>query len=175
MDELLKAQLVSLQQAQYSAAEEAQYGAETFETVRPPPNAIAPVSWQQPSTQPWRNYVDYAKDMPEAEGSDQLRDQLVQITKYKDRTAKQKAYLGNKAIVRYMMSTIEDRGGANALVKFLTENTDRTEMSHTMDSTKGDLAYEPQGFGARGRTTPGLGKSRHGLTGRSQRGRPSGT
>ena len=111
MDTLLKAQLVSLQQAQYSAAEEAQYGAETIETVRPPPNAIAPVSWQQPSTQPWRNYVDYAKDMPEAEGSDQLRDQLVQITKYKD----QKAYLGNKAIVRYMMSTIEDRGGADAL------------------------------------------------------------
>ncbi len=97
MDTLLKSQLV------YSAAEEAQYGAETIETVRPPPNAIAPVSWQQPSTQPWRNYVDYAKDMPEAEGSDQLRDQLVQITKYKDRTAKQKAYLGNKAIVRYMM------------------------------------------------------------------------
>ena len=102
-------------------------------------------SRRSPSTQPWRNYVDYAKDLPEADGSDQLRDQLVQITKYKDRTAKQKAYLGNKAIVRYMMSTIEDRGGADALVKFLTENTGRTEMSHTMDSTKGDLVYEPQG------------------------------
>ena len=145
MDTLLKSQLVSLQQAQYSAAEEAQYGPETFETVTPPPNAIAPGDWKQATTQPWRNYVDYAKDLPEAEGSDQLRDQLLQISAYKDRTAKQKAYLGNKAIVRYMMSTSEDRGGADALVKYLTENTDRTEMSHTMDSTKGDLAYEPQG------------------------------
>ena len=92
MDTLLKSQLVSLQQAQYSAAEEAQYGAETIETVRPPPNAIAPVSWQQPSTQPWRNYVDYAKDMPEAEGSDQLRDQLVQITKRTARRSRRRTW-----------------------------------------------------------------------------------
>ena len=133
---------MSLQQAQYSAAEEAQYGAETFQTVR---GVDAPISWKQATKQPWRNYVDYAKDLPEADGSEQLRDQLLQIDGYKDRTAKQKAYLGNKAIVRYLMSTIEDRGGADDLVRFLTENTDHTEMSHTVNSAKGDLAYEPQG------------------------------
>ena len=43
------------------------------------------------------------------------------------------------------LSTIEDRGGADALVKFLTENTGQTEITHTMDSTKGDLAYDLQG------------------------------
>ena len=53
--------------------------------------------------------------------------------------------MGNKAIVRYLMSVVADRGGSDDLVKFLTENSDHTEMAHTVDSVKGDHGYEPEG------------------------------
>ena len=57
----------------------------------------------------------------------------------------QKSYLGNKAIVRYLMEVISDRGGTDDLTKFLTENTDRTDLQHTVNSTKAEWGYEPQG------------------------------
>ena len=49
-----------------------------------------------------------------AEDSKALNAQLFKIMHYTDRTAKQRGYLGQKAIVRYLMSVVEDRGGADA-------------------------------------------------------------
>ena len=141
---LLSQSIVRLQKAQFQAARESGYAKSTIIDVVGGPRE--PTGWKQATAQPWRNYVDFEKDLPEADSSDELRDQLLKIDGYKDRTAMQRAYLGNKAIVRYLLDVVEDRGGSDDLVKFLTENTDDTEMKHTINSAKDTEAnYEPQG------------------------------
>ena len=66
--------------------------------------------YQNPS---WTSYSDHQFDIPTAHSSDELRDQLRTINNIGVRTRAQRAYLGNKAIVRYMMSVMNDRGKAN--------------------------------------------------------------
>ena len=48
----------------------------------------------EPTSQPWRNYVDFQKDLPVAIDSASLQKQLYAINHYTDRTFKQRAYLG---------------------------------------------------------------------------------
>ena len=62
---------------------------------------------------------------------------------YTDRTAKQKGYLGQKAIVRYLMQSITDRGGADALAQYLTQGHD---VEHGFKNRTGDNEYDPEGF-----------------------------
>ena len=58
---------------------------------------------------------------------------------YKDRTSKQRGYLGQKAIVRYLMSVVEDRGGADALAQLLTT---KHVAEHRSLSRVGDNEYD---------------------------------
>jgi len=153
---LLRRQIVALQKAQFVAAKEQGYAAEKFETVDPhtmrampggpitaPLTAQAQDSWRRPTSQPWRNYVDFEKDLGPSTDSTALNKQLYKIMNYSDRTSKQKGYLGQKAIVRYLMHVIEDRGGADDLVKFLsTGHADE----HDRLNRVGDNEYEPEGF-----------------------------
>ena len=153
LKKLLSDQIVQLQKAQVVAAKDQGYGPEKFETHSPDP-VIMPgfggvlqtkqsPSFKRPSEQPWRNYVDYEKDLPVAEDSKALNAQLFKIMHYTDRTAKQRGYLGQKAIVRYLMSVVEDRGGADALAQMLTTKHD---AEHGKLNRVGDNEYDPEGF-----------------------------
>ena len=116
---LLRQSIVKLQKSQFMAANGTGYG-------KPGPHVHVeggrgePGNWMQPGSEPWRNYVDFEKDLPGAQSSDELLDQLRDIDAYKDRSLAQKSYLGNKAIVRYLMDVVSDRGGTDDLTKFLT-------------------------------------------------------
>ena len=132
---LLRQSIVKLQKSQFMAAHDAKYE-RSGPQVHVEGGQGEPGNWLQPGSEPWRNYVDFAKDLPGAQSSDELLDQLRDIDAYKDRSLAQKSYLGNKAIVRYLMDVIADRGGTDDLTKFLTENTDKTELQHTVNSTK---------------------------------------
>ena len=72
-----------------------------------------------------------------------LNEQLRKIMGYTDRTAKQRGYLGQKAIVRYLMQTITDRGGADALAQYLTKGHD---VEPGFKNRIGDNEYDPEGF-----------------------------
>ena len=105
--------------------------------------------FQLPTAQPWRNYVDFNKDLGVATDSKNLNEQLFKIMNYKDRTAKQRGYLGQKAIVRYLMSVVEDRGGADALAQMLTTKHD---AEHGKLNRVGDNEYACRSTCRRGRT-----------------------
>ena len=154
LHKLLKDQIVQLQKAQFMAAKEQGYAPETFEEYEPtqqvwisPSAGVRTVSkgpsFKRPSSQPWRNYVDFDKDLGTADSSAVLNEQLRKIMGYTDRTALQKGYLGQKAIVRYLMQTIEDRGGADALAQYLTKGHD---VEHGSKNRVGDNEYDPEGF-----------------------------
>ena len=112
---LLRQSIVKLQKSQFMAAQDAKYE-RSGPQVHVEGGRGEPGNWMQPGSEPWRNYVDFAKDLPGAQSSDELLDQLRDIDKYKDRSMVQKSYLGNKAIVRYLMEVISDRGGTDLKV-----------------------------------------------------------
>jgi len=154
LHKLLKDQIVQLQKAQFMAAKEQGYAPETFETYDPKEQVAVPSvggiialkkkgSFTRPSSQPWRNYVDFEKDLGTADSSAVLNEHLRKIMGYTDRTAKQKGYLGQKAIVRYLMQSITDRGGADALAQYLTKGHD---VEHGFKNRTGDNEYDPEGF-----------------------------
>ena len=153
LKKLLRDQIVLLQKAQVVAAKEQGYAPEKFETHTPDPVLLPGFggviqtkqspSFKRPSEQPWRNYVDFDKDLPVADDSKALNAQLFKIMHYTDRTAKQRGYLGQKAIVRYLMSVVEDRGGADALAQMLTTKHD---AEHGPLNRVGDNEYDPEGF-----------------------------
>ena len=154
LHKLLKDQIVQLQKAQFMAAKEQGYAPETFETYDPKEQVAVPSvggiialkkkgSFTRPSSQPWRNYVDFEKDLGTADSSAGLNEHLRKIMGYTDRTAKQKGYLGQKAIVRYLMQSITDRGGADALAQYLTKGHD---VEHGFKNRTGDNEYDPEGF-----------------------------
>ena len=153
LHKLLSSQIVLLQKAQFMAAKEQGYAPETFEThspdqiLMPGPGGmlqtLKPPSFKRPTAQPWRNYVDFNKDLGVATDSKNLNEQLFKIMNYKDRTSKQRGYLGQKAIVRYLMSAIEDRGGADDLAQLLTT---KHVAEHGRLNRVGDNEYDPEGF-----------------------------
>ena len=72
-----------------------------------------------------------------------LQKQLYAINHYTDRTFKQRAYLGQKAVVRYLMNTVNDRGGADDMVEYLTRGR---KDEHGRLNRVGDNEYTAEGF-----------------------------
>ena len=152
LKQILGKQIVELQKAQFMAAKEQGYAEETFHSVkqtRPDylPGMLITMKKQpdylEPTSQPWRNYVDFQKDLPVAIDSASLQKQLYAINHYTDRTFKQRAYLGQKAVVRYLMNTVNDRGGADDMVEYLTRGR---KDEHGRLNRVGDNEYTAEGF-----------------------------
>ena len=129
--ELLDKVFDDLYRTQRNAAEEQGFGDQT----RP---------FLSSEEHPWDTYRDYVDpfELPYANNSGELKSQLQQIEQL-DRTDKQKAFLGNKAMGRYYLKFLTDHGSTDAVFRKMyyrdPHNTNDTSLSGLIEGT-------PRGF-----------------------------
>ena len=154
---VLQTQLDALYKTQYSAAAEAgfddQYGTgQTQEEWEKGVQYEYLEGDRMLSTHPtaWSTlYLDTSKDLPIANNSSELEEQIHTIEQYDDRTEKQRSYLVQKATTRYWMNQVSTLGGTNQLNDFLFKDDWNTLRYSGPDFTpwKGDWSMPWQNAG----------------------------
>ena len=85
-------------------------------------------------------YLDKEKDLVTATSADMLQEQIDTISTYTDRTTVEKDYLTNKAICRYWVSQMSERGQSDTLVKSVLG----TKAGGNPDSISNWLTMDPE-------------------------------